>query len=390
MTTIGPIIAVPEAAQRSLFLRFLGVILVGVAGAFSSIAMPGILMALSKTGVFPPERAATFASVELGGMMISILVIGQILNGKHRKTLLAGALAAIVVGNGLSMVLYSSDAVLLARLLTGIGEGVAVGALGAAATAFPNPDRLFALFMSTNLGLVTAYLFFLPAIVAAWGVESAFVALGTLGVLGLLVLPFFPAATEQAAPSFRLTARTRAFTLSRNAALGLAGCLGLNTGVGMVWPFMGSLGQARGIPTEAISTDLAMATFAGIAAGLCAAMLGLRLGRRLPLTVSTTGLVLSSIGLALSGVDFTLCTIMFLFFWTFATSYFMGTVAAAEDGAKAAVLIPAMQLGGLALGPQLSAPIMSHFALAWIVTGGALLCALSALAAVAANRHTGR
>src|SRR3546814_10619205 len=51
----------------------------------------------------------------------------------------------------------------------------------------------------------------------------------------------------------------------------------------MVWPFMGALGSARGISSEAISTDLAMATFGGIAAGFSAALLGLRCGRRLPL-----------------------------------------------------------------------------------------------------------
>src|SRR3546814_2661127 len=112
--------------------------------------------------------------------------------------------------------------------------------------------------------------------------------------------------------------------------------------------FMGALGSARGISSEAISTDLAMATFGGIAAGFSAALLGLRCGRRLPLIIGTLALVLSSIGLVSDTANYSLCAILFLFSWVFVTSYFMGTVAAVEDGGRAAVFIPAAQLGGLA------------------------------------------
>src|SRR3546814_6555686 len=88
----------------------------------------------------------------------------------------------------------------------------------------------------------------------------------------------------------------------------------------MVWPFMGALGSARGISSEAISTDLAMATFGGIAAGFSAALLGLRCGRRLPLIIGTLALVLSSIGLVSDTANYSLCAILFLFSWVFVRS----------------------------------------------------------------------
>src|SRR3546814_16584004 len=87
--------------------------------------------------------------------------------------------------------------------------------------------------------------------------------------------------------------------------------------VGMVWPFMGALGSARGISSEAISTDLAMATFGGIAAGFSAALLGLRCGRRLPLIIGTLALVLGSLGLVSDTANYSLCAILFLFSWVF-------------------------------------------------------------------------
>src|SRR3546814_739567 len=151
--------------KYSFVAGFTATILVGIAGAFISIAMPGILLAISQNSEFPADRAAMFASTELCGMLASILFIGKLLNSKHRKTILVFAMVAIIVGNFVSVFVYKSNVLLLARLLAGIGEGVAVAALGAAAASFSNPDRLFALFMSTNMGLVTAYLFFLPRII---------------------------------------------------------------------------------------------------------------------------------------------------------------------------------------------------------------------------------
>src|SRR3546814_1163714 len=60
----------------------------------------------------------------------------------------------------------------------------------------------------------------------------------------------------------------------------------------------------------------------------------------------------------------------------------MGTVAAVEDGGRAAVFIPAAQLGGLALGPQLSALVIDNFSLSWMVAGGSAICIMSALCAL--------
>src|SRR3546814_15185596 len=100
--------------------------------------------------------------------------------------------------------------------------------------------------MSTNMGLVTAYLFFLPRIIAASGIESAFLVLVGLGVVGLLALPYFPSAIERKSAAPRSAAKVRTRGFSAGAALGLAGCLGLNTGVGMVCHLSGALGSARG------------------------------------------------------------------------------------------------------------------------------------------------
>src|SRR3546814_11390208 len=87
------------------------------------------------------------------------------------------------------------------------------------------------------------------------GIESAFIVFVGLGVVGLLALPYFPAAIERKSAAPRAAAKVRPRGFSAGAVLGLAGCLGLNTGVGMVWPFMGALCSARGISSEALSTD---------------------------------------------------------------------------------------------------------------------------------------
>src|SRR3546814_9338514 len=88
------------------------------------------------------------------------------------------------------------------------------------------------------------------------------------------------------------------------------------------------------------------------------------------------------LGLLSDTANYSLCAILFLFSWVFVTSYFMGTVAAVEDGGRAAVFILAAQLGGLALGPQLSALVIDNFSLSWMVAGGSAICIMIALCAL--------
>ena len=366
----------------------LATMLVGVAGAFISIAMPGILMALSQNVDFPPDRAARFASFELGGMFVSTLFLGQILNTRHRRSALAMAMIAIIIGNGASAAFYRSESLPYIRVLSGLGSGLAVAALGAAAASFRSPDRLFATFLSVNMTLVTLYLFFLPRVISTVGVPGAFVILAGAGVLALAALPFFPTWYKSERAAAVTPTHSSRSVLPAASVLGLLGCFALNLGVGMIWPFMGELGKARSVPPEAISTYLAMSTIAGIAAGIGAAVLALRLGRRLPLGLATLGLTLSATGLTLAGVSFALCTILFLFFWTFAVAYYMGTVAAVPDNGRGAVLIPAAQQGGLALGPLLSALVATRTDLPWTVVTGSAICGLGAVAALLANSRT--
>src|SRR3546814_14489379 len=115
----------------------------------------------------------------------------------------------------------------------------------------PRSTRTDTLFPYTTL-----FLSFLPRISAASGIESAFLVLVGLCVVGLLALPYFPSAIERKSAAPRSAAKVRPRGFSAGAVLGLAGCLGLNTGVGMVWPFMGALGSARGISSNRKSTRL--------------------------------------------------------------------------------------------------------------------------------------
>ena len=375
----------PRGGHGSMLLATM---LVGVAGAFISIAMPGILLTLSQNVDFPADRAARFASLELGGMLFSTLFLSQILNTRYRRLALALAMVAIIIGNCASAALYGSEVLPYIRILSGLGSGLAVAALGAAAASFRNPDRLFATFLSVNMTVVALFLVLLPQVISVAGIPGAFAILAGAGVLALAVLPFFPPWNRSEPVEAITPTHSPSSVLPTASILGLLGCLALNLGVGMIWPFMGELGKARHVAPDAISNYLAMSTIAGIAAGISAAVLALRVGRRIPLALATLGLMVSAIGLTLEGVSFALCTILFLFFWTFAVAYYMGTVAAVPDNGRGAVLIPAAQQGGLALGPLLSVVVASRADLFWTVATGSAICALGAVAALLASRLT--
>src|SRR3546814_12240842 len=85
--------------KYSFVAGFTATILVGIAGAFISIAMPGILLAISQNSEFPADRAAMFASPELCGMLASILFFGTLLNSKNQKMTIVFTRDAIMYAN---------------------------------------------------------------------------------------------------------------------------------------------------------------------------------------------------------------------------------------------------------------------------------------------------
>lgn len=371
----------PDQIRPVPMPAWLSIIIVGGIGAFAIIVIPGVLLALSQELGMSASDAARLATMELLGMLFSTVFLGRFVRGAHARRSLFIAFAVLVAGNISCIWLAGTGALAGARIVCGMADGLALAAMGAAAATVPNPDRLFAVYMATNLMAVLAFFTALPAILAGGGLAGMFIVLASLGALGLVATIWFPSAPS-VNPDAPALAPAR---YGRIAIMGLTASFVFCLGIGLVWPLMGEIGQALGWSTAEVSGALGLAPLGGICAGAIAAFLGARLGRRLPLCVGGFALVASMLLLAGRGIDFKILVTAFMFAWVFVTSYFMGMVAAADEDGRSSALLPATQQAGLALGPVTAASLAVGNSFSVVIVIGAVVCTAGLLLAVATD-----
>ncbi len=371
-----------EASHQRRLASGFSIIYIGIVGAFVTIAMPGILLSISQELALSASSTAQFATTELGCMVISTVIVGRRLASPSRKQLILSALILICVGNIGSIALMHSEYLIVMRGLCGLGEGVCLAAMGAAAAQRANPDRLFALLISFNMLMVTLFMATLTSVLDLGGLKSVLAILGLMSAIGLIALPFFPNWTAEAQSLSRAAPiDERACPKRGTAIFGLVAWFCFSVGTGVVWPLMGQIGMTRGISSQLVSTALGAATVGGILAGLSVALIGVRFGRRVPLLAAGSALIATMLALTSQWAGFTQCAVAFMFYWVVASAYFMGTIAAADPTGKVGTFTAATQQAGLALGPLMATILMQNGSYSLPIMAGAFACLIALMLA---------
>ncbi len=137
----------------------------------------------------------------------------------------------------------------------------------------------------------------------------------------------------------------------------LAWCVGL----GAIWAFLLSIGEAGGLAATTAGRAMAISTAVAIAGALAASALAGRGGRLLPVSIALLvqiGAILMLQG-EMSFLRFTATCAAFQIFWNFTGPYLMGMVATNDPTGRIAVLIPVAQTGGFAIGPAIAGNLMT-------------------------------
>jgi predicted MFS family arabinose efflux permease len=262
-------------------------LLAASAGQSSVTISPMLLGAIGRG--FESERfGALCVAIEIGGMALAAaaLVTTNRL-GRLRAVFLLGAVLTLV-GNALSIVARDPAVFMVARLLTGIGEGTLMAALGSAATRAEGSTALFAFFFVTGAGTGVVLTQLLPVLEASWGVAGLFVAQTALAAvaLGLLVRP-------HSLPPFSSVSRPDGgYRLFPPLARGvLAGVSLLYVGNVALWTFLERIAVTQGLSVVWGARVIGLAAVCGIVSGGTAS----KLLDRMPLTrVFAIGFLLMS------------------------------------------------------------------------------------------------
>ena len=336
-------------------------------------------------GAMVEARSATLSGVgviamcEIVALGLGIVVCDALMSLSHLR--IAGIAAALFVAAlDVATTFLTGDARLaMVRSAAGLGEGVLLWVTTCIIVRSHFPDRIAGIFLVTQaLAQAALAVIFAAFVIPRAGWHGGFMMLAAVSLLPCIAVAWLPA---RLAP---LAAQTlEKFSWSATAALPLAVALLQLAAIGATWAYLEPLGKRAGFGAQAAQTLTAGVQLMQVLGGTTASV-AVRLSGKVR-TLIVGALALATIPFAMHGLPpgatlrFALLCAGFGFVWMFLMPFHVSLAFLADPTGRVAMLIPAMQLLGSALGPLVAS---------FVVTGddaaSVLIVSLSfALAAVA-------
>jgi predicted MFS family arabinose efflux permease len=328
-----------------------------VIGAGVFIVQPGFVQGLVDYYGFGERQAGYTASVEVWGIAVSSILLAL---GGHRldwRALLQAALILFVGGNLVS--LLTAEPVLFSglRFLVGLGSGTMISLTFTFMGLTRDPDRNFGYLVAAVLLYSALGLWAMPTVLHAGGLEAVLAFFALLGASGWLALRYLPrsSAERPAVPgdAVELAPGYKALALLAMFVFFLA--------QGGIWAYLFLIGLAGGLAEQEVANGLMLSGIVGIAGAFVPVVLGARLGRALPLTVSILGgaFLLSLLTGRFDALSYAVIVSLYGASWNMSHPYLLATVAGFDRSGHLVTHAVAAQMSGLAAGPAVSASLLS-------------------------------
>ena len=333
-------------------------ILLSCAGIFMVFGMPFFVGGLISELGFTQAQANLISSAEIAGMALSSLLgaawIGR-LNWRHVALF---ALFAVLAGNLLSFYVENFQVLVATRFITGlVGHGTAF-ALGVAAIGNTSqPDRNFGFTIASQVAMGALTALIVPKTIAIYGIAGMCAPAAILAVVAMAFIPRLATSGHAQTPDSNQSKRTGILILP---LLGLLVMIIWQIGVG---PFFNNLvpyGISIELDPSDIGTALFLSTGLSIIGPLTASALANKINRNVPVCIALTVqlLIILSFQGDITWIGFTVRAILFQTAWNFTGPFLMGMIANLDESGRYSVLIPASQLGGIALGHAVIASLV--------------------------------
>ena len=331
--------AIAALTVGSVALLILGLqpLLLGELVAHQSVSLTGVgLVAMG-------EIIALGLGVIVGNTMLSPGRLSGV-------TVVAGILVALL--DLVTMRLNGDATFILVRALAGLVEGVLVWVTTSIIVRTAAPERLAAIYLVVQTLAQAAVAALLAAVVipkAGW--PGGFATLAALSAALVAIAPALGPRLQRLDPegSGRLP-RSAATVVTFAVILGQMGALGA------LWAYLDPLGRGAGLNATQVGMLISAVLVLQVLGGSTAALVVRRLGARAVLIVASLLLVGLSLGLGDRPSALLFCALSgaFGFVWMFLMPFQIRLAFDADPAGRVAVLVPALQLLGVAFGPLLA------------------------------------
>ena len=270
-------------------------------------------------------------------------------------TLMAAVLLAVL--DLLSMRLDGDMQFLLVRALAGLVAGVLVWVTTSVIVRTATPDRLSAIFLvCQTLAQASVAAFLATVVVPKAGWPGGFAVLAVLSAAVALLAPALR-------PGLTTLTESESGLPPRSAATVLTFCIVLTQmgAIGSLWAYLDPLGREIGLTGAQVGTLISAVLVLQVLGGSTAAWVVRRLGA--PAILSGASILLGSLALGLHfqppALVFCVVCGAFGFVWLFLMPFQIRLALSADPTGRIAVLVPALQLLGSALGPLVTSAFVT-------------------------------
>jgi predicted MFS family arabinose efflux permease len=333
-------------------------ILLSCAGIFMVFGMPFFVGGLISELGFTQAQANLISSAEIAGMALSSLLGAAWIGRFNWRHVALFALFAVLAGNLFSFYVENFQVLVATRFITGlVGHGTAF-ALGVAAIGNTSqPDRNFGFTIASQVAMGALTALIVPKTIAIYGIAGMCAPAAILAVVAMAFIPRLATSGHAQTPDSNQSKRTGILILP---LLGLLVMIIWQMGVG---PFFNNLvpyGISIQLDPSDIGTALFLSTGLSIIGPLTASALANKINRKIPVCIALTIqlLIILSFQGDITWIGFTIRAILFQTAWNFTGPFLMGMIANLDESGRYSVLIPASQLGGIALGHAVIASLV--------------------------------
>jgi hypothetical protein len=308
---------------------------------------------------FGPRQMGFFSAFEMLSYAAAMFLIAPRAPRLSPRQLMI--LAGVLVSSAqlASAGLADFAALLAARILTGLGFGLANTALNLAAGRTASPARAISAGIALQTVCYALINIYLPIIGEHFGVGGMFASLAALTALFTLAAGWLPAGKSPAADAADDVARALASgrPLGSEGRRMLAAMACFTFGSLAIWPFIERAAHVIAIPADRFGRYQSAATLASALSSLGLAAIAARLPVRLPLVVAvlTCGASCAALTTVSAAAPFALALIVFNASWFASYSLLLGISYSVDQSGRLAVLCSGvwllmMSLGSLATG----------------------------------------
>jgi predicted MFS family arabinose efflux permease len=352
-------------------------------GSLSFAVFPLLVDGFVQLAHFDVQSAGLCITAEMLGQSVGAAGALAIVRRAGSRQVVIAALALIILGNALTIGLYSSFRWLLAlRAVAGIGCGLTVVCIGLLA-ATKQADRNFAIFNAATVVSGAALSAAVPALFRMLGVGGVFAVIAGATTLCLFMIPVIPGSYQERTPHQRNASPSRVplVQVTLTCAMTVAYFVSLS----MFWSYAGDIGAGHHMGVEAVSSAVAQAWLVGgLGGSLAAVVMAKRLPRMSIIVVSAVGGAASTWAaiVVFNAVAFSIILLGFVFFWNVLYPIQMGLFSQVDRTGRLAMLAWFVQLIACAIGPALGGFVLhvsSYHAIGFGCALGYLLFVCGAL-----------